>query len=314
MTAAPATAFDTPWQRMGLTARSVNPVPSMMGDEEGLYLYWLARDWYTGRGAIVDGGPLLGGSTVALAGGLTANTRVTDKAGRIHSYDLFTYSRWMRRVYRGRQEPPEGADLLPEFETNIAPWRELVQVHAGDITTYEWTDGPIEILFIDVAKTWDIQRHLLREFFPALTPGRSVVVQQDFFYVSCYWIHLVMEALSDYFRTTAMPEVATLSFELLAPIPSHLLTFDYETLSRDEAVRLMDRSLARFSGQKRLIAETAKVSLLLAYDDVQGATRVLDAIKAAPLFDTRVAIDWDKAAEQVRDADMRGHYARGRQR
>src|SRR5690606_33025694 len=94
------------------------------------------------------------------------------------------------------------------------------------------------------------------------------------------------------FRITAMPDVSTLAFELVTPIPSHLLTFDYETLSLHDAVQLMDRGLARFTGQKRLIAETAKVSLLLAHGDVHGARRTLDAIKANPAFDARVAIDW----------------------
>ncbi len=44
VTSLPETPSDVPWQHLGLTAADVNPVPSMMGGEEGLYLYWLARD------------------------------------------------------------------------------------------------------------------------------------------------------------------------------------------------------------------------------------------------------------------------------
>lgn len=298
-----------PWRDLEVTAAEVNQVPSMMGADEALYLYWLARTRYRGDGAIVDGGPLLGGSTMALARGLTENEAVADKAGRIHSYDLFEYSPYLKRVFRGRPEPAVGSSFLAEFERHVAPWRALVNVYPGDITARRWSGDPIEILFIDVAKTWDIQRHLLREFFPALIPGRAIVVQQDYFFVSCYWIHLVMEALSDYFRISAMADVSTLAFDLVAPIPAHLLQVDYETLSKEEAVKLMDRSLARFTGRKRLIAETAKVSLLLAYRDRRAAARTLDAIRQADAFDDRVAIDWDKAAQRLQEAEARRRAA-----
>jgi hypothetical protein len=292
-----------PWRALDVSGRDVNPIPSMITEDEALYLHWLARCRYRGLGAIVDGGPLLGGSTVALAEGLRRNAQVSERRGRIHSYDLFEYTPLMTRVFRGRKAPAPGASLLAEFQRNVQPWHDSIVVYPGDVCDRQWTGGPIEILFIDLAKTWDIQRHLLREFFPHLVPGVSVVVQQDYFFVSCYWIHLVMEALSPYFRISAMPEGPTLAFDLVAPIPPHLLERDYEhAFTRDDAVALMDRSLARFTGTHRLVAETAKVSLLLAYGDVTGAAQVLDAIRTAPAFDARVRIDWDKAAARVQAA------------
>jgi hypothetical protein len=237
---------------------------------------------------------------------LRRNPQVDDPRGRIHSYDLFEYTPFMTRIFKGRKAPAPGASLLAEFQRNVRPWQTSIAVYPGDIRERRWTGGPIEILFIDLAKTWDIQRHLLREFFPHLIPGVSVVVQQDYFFVSCYWIHLVMEALGDYFRVSAMPEGPTLAFDVVAPIPPHLLERDYEhAFTRDEAVALMDRSLARFTGSRRLVAETAKVSLLLAYGDVPAAQQLLAAIRSAPAFDARVAIDWDKAASRVQAATER---------
>ena len=67
----------------------VRSVKTMLSAQELELLYTLARDQYTGRGEIVDGGAFLGGSTLALANGLRDNRRVQDKNGRIHSYDLF---------------------------------------------------------------------------------------------------------------------------------------------------------------------------------------------------------------------------------
>lgn len=294
---------DVPWRALPVSGRDVNSVPSMITSDESLYLHWLARCRYRGLGEIVDGGPLLGGSTMALAEGLRLNPAVTNRVRRIHSYDLFEYTPAMKRVFKGRAEPPPSSSLLSEFMRHTLPWREQICVYPGDVCQYTWNGAPIEILFIDLAKTWEIQRHLLRTFFPSLIPGVSTVVQQDYFFVSCYWIHLLMEYLHEYFAIAAMPDGPTLAFDYIAPIPRELLDPDDERhFSLDEAVALMDRSLDRFAGSKRLTATTAKVSLLLAYGDVSTAATVLQAVREAPDFDDHVRIDWDKAAQRVHAA------------
>jgi hypothetical protein len=291
----------TPWRDLGITGREINAIPSMIAPDESLYLHWLARHVYTGQGEIVDGGPLLGGSTVAMAEGLRLNDRVTDKAARIHSYDLFEYTVFMKRLFRKTPEPALGENLLARFRNNIKPWASSVEVYPGDILTYSWSGAPIEILFIDVAKTWDIQKHLLTEFFPHLIPGVSIVVQQDYFFVSCYWIHLVMESLAEYFEPVHLTDGPTLGFAVTKAVPRERLLFDYERdLSKAEAVDLMDRSIARFDGLKRLVVTTAKVSLLLAYRDIEGAEAVLDGIRRAPEYgDVVLQIDVDKAVEKI---------------
>jgi hypothetical protein len=292
----------TPWRELGVSGRDVNAIPSMIAADEALYLHWLARCRYTGQGEIVDGGPLLGGSTIAMAEGLRLNAAVQDKARRIHSYDLFQYSApFMKRLFKRGPVPIEGESLLPRFQANIKPWASSVCVYPGDILSYQWSGEPIEILFIDVAKTWDIQRHILREFFTHLIPGVSVVVQQDYFFVSCYWIHLIMESLSDYFRPAHVTDGPTLGFEMIAPVPNDLLAVDYErALSKQDAVALMDRSIARFEGLKRLVVTTAKVSLLLAYHDIDGAEDVLAQIQRAPEYgDATLQIDVNKASDKI---------------
>src|SRR5437763_14459691 len=67
----------------------ITRVKTMLSAQELELLYTLARDRYSGRGEIVDGGAFLGGSTLALACGLRDNARVANKSRRIHSYDLF---------------------------------------------------------------------------------------------------------------------------------------------------------------------------------------------------------------------------------
>jgi hypothetical protein len=291
----------TPWRDLGITGRDINSIPSMISADESLYLHWLARSVYTGQGEIVDGGPLLGGSTAAMAEGLRLNDRVAEKTGRIHSYDLFEYSAWVKSVFRRGPEPVIGESLLPRFQANIKVWAPSVRVYPGDILHYSWSGGPIEILFIDVAKTFDIQSHLLKQFFPHLIPGVSVVVQQDYFFSSCYWIHLVMESLSKYFEPVHMTSGPTLGFAMVEAVPPDRLVFDYERgLSKPEAVDLMDRSIDRFEGLKRLVVTTAKVALLLAHHDIDGAESVLHDIQRSPEYgDATLQIDVDKAAAKI---------------
>jgi predicted O-methyltransferase YrrM len=291
---------DAPWLALGPDARTVNPAASMISPDEFRYLLWLVRDCYIGAGAIVDAGPLLGGSTVAIAEALRQNGRVPDKAGRISSYDLFEYWPYMRGLFPDEPEPAQGESLLPRYLANIAPWRDLVEVHPGDIKQYAWTGGPIEILFIDLAKAWSIQAHLLREFFPHLIPGVSIVVQQDYFHPYCYWIALVMEHLADYFTPVHMPAGGTLGFKLEKPIPPELLQLDYEHLfSTSEAVTLLDRAAARVTGAKRLVIMVVKAAFLLARDEVDAAADVLETVAVSPDYDATVDYDFARYARET---------------
>jgi hypothetical protein len=106
----------TPWRDLGITGRDVNAIPSMIAPDEALYLYWLARCQYKGQGEIVDGGPLLGGSTSAMAEGLRLNPAVTNKTARIHSYDLFEYaSPFMKRLFKRGPVPLRAKACFLDF-------------------------------------------------------------------------------------------------------------------------------------------------------------------------------------------------------
>ena len=144
-------------------------VKTMLSAQELTLLYRLARDSYDGGGEIVDGGAFLGGSTLALALGLRDNPRVADKAFRIHSYDYFVADHFVAQFISG---VPEGASTRPYYDRVIAPVASHVTVHEGDLTTFPWpAERPVDILFIDVAKSWETNDFLLHQFFPRLTAG-----------------------------------------------------------------------------------------------------------------------------------------------
>jgi hypothetical protein len=279
---------DKPWQAHVAEPYASNHIRSMITPDERRYLQWLIEERYTGAGAIVDAGPLLGGSTVSLAEGLRRNSRVSDaeKTGRIHSYDLFQYFPYMKDLFAGEPAKATYDDLQPLFMANTEPWRSFIQVYPGDVKQFTWTGGPIEILFIDLAKSWTLQDHLLREFFPHLIPGVSIVIQQDYFFHGCPWIHIVMEQLADYVTPVHLPDGPTLAFTFDKAIPPELLNQDHErALSPQDKRRLMEGSVRRFTGSKRLTAMTAQAKCLLALDDVDAAVEVLESVRRSPEYD-----------------------------
>jgi hypothetical protein len=171
-------------------------VKTMLSAQELDLLYTLARDRYTGGGEIVDGGAFLGGSTRALASGLRDNPANIDKRGRIHSYDLFVSDHYVRQFIDGF---PEGSSTRPYYDRVIEDVAEHVSVYQGDIAAFPWPgQRSVEILFIDVAKSWETNDILLRNFFPRLIPGVSTVIQQDFHWPHTPWISITMELLADH--------------------------------------------------------------------------------------------------------------------
>ena len=84
-----------------------------------------------------------------------------------------------------RAQFAETVELGQSFEAvywrSVAPFADRVRVHKGDLLDQTWpADDPIEILFVDVAKTLALSGKVLTEFFTRLINGKSLVIQQDF--------------------------------------------------------------------------------------------------------------------------------------
>ncbi len=289
-----------PWVRYLDRIEQINPIPSMLTKDELAYLYRTTRFTYAGEGAIVDLGSFIGGSTYSLARGLDENTIVQRKPGRIHAYDFYVYldnphqRRLLDRCVPGH-ELKKGDSLLHIFEDNLRPFEDLIQVHAGDILEAAPPEEPIEILFVDAAKTWAVNTHIVSRFFPRLMPERSLVVHQDYYHFHCYWIHVTMQYLERYFRRLESPFGQTAVFQPTRPIPPELLALDYEKLfTKEESVQLMDEALAEMDGLEKLRVMTAKICLLAHYDDPEAAAAVAREVRASP--------DWRESERYELDA------------
>lgn len=259
-----ATALDSTWRNQPVPPACRN-VPTMLIPDELRLLHHLAHNVYTGAGAIIDAGAFLGGSTVALADGLRRNARWKRDPARkpIHSYDRFEVEDWTRGIYFP-EDTPGGTSFREQFDRNIAPYAGLVEVHAGDIREHPWNGGPIEILFIDVAKHWTVCDWVTWQFFSHLIPGQSYVVQQDYLYHHWVgWLHVTMELYADYFEYVCDTEVNSVVFLNTKAIPASVLRRNsVESLSVDERVALMDRAAARFEGKQRNLLVSAKAHFL----------------------------------------------------
>ena len=250
----------TDWRQQPVPAASAN-VPTMLVPDELRLLHHLAENCYAGLGVIVDGGSFLGGSTIALADGLRRNPR-RRRLGEekvIHSFDRFEVEEWTRGVFFP-ESTAAGASFRAQFESNIAPYADLIDVHAGDVLDYEWTGGPIEILFIDMAKHWKVCDRVTWQFFPHLIPGRSIVVQQDYLYHHWVgWLHVTMEFYAEYFEYVCDTDVNSVVFLNTRQIPPSVLRRNtVESLSFEEKMSLMDRAANRFDGTKRELILAAK--------------------------------------------------------
>jgi len=257
---------------------------SMLTIEEKQLLYWLTSQYFSGSGAVIDAGCFAGGSTISLAAGLaTAGGRATWGArARINSYDTFLTDDFMRDWYFERNNlRTEGNRFRSIFDSAISSYDDLVAVHDGDITTASWTGEPIEILFIDVCKLWHINDHVTREFFPWLIPGRSIVVQQDFFHHLEYWVIITQELLHEHFEYLGFVKWNTAMFRCISLVAPTAIPPRLRDLGLSELDHLLCRHIARYDNPYQLgILKCALAFLHLDFDSLDEARRLNAEVNA----------------------------------
>ncbi|WP_226783215.1 hypothetical protein [Oceaniglobus trochenteri] len=216
-----------PWRRIDLSQLAdVLRVPTMLAGEEQQFYLWLTRDWMEGDGAVVDLGACVGGSTARLAEG----HRIAGRGGRIYAYDRFRADDRLkaRLLYPGGVAPFEGQDAFRVARRLLAPWRDRTILMRGEIQDVGWRGGPIAVLAIDAFKQVALIDRMVADFFPALVPGRSIVVQQDFLHWSQPWLCALMDRFGDAFQRLCHVPNDTVAYLLRRPM----------TASRIEAARI----------------------------------------------------------------------------
>jgi hypothetical protein len=270
---------EPPWESVPI--ERIPQAPGMLSALELKLLYHLARDVYSGEGAIVDAGAFLGSSAAALAAGLRDNPRVRDKKKRITSYDLFEYQSFCEPYFEGRGFH-DGDDLLPVFAESLGDLAELVTPVKGDICRQTWAGGDIEILFVDFTQNWDHDDFVVKTFFSKMVPGQTTLVHQDYVYTVCYWLHVFMEEYADSFEPISrFVPGATAVWRYIRPLPDEV--FERPTSSLVPISRMfehIDRSIARYQGVYAGLLDIARNRLVLHAYGAEKAADELEALRA----------------------------------
>jgi hypothetical protein len=264
-----------PWRNVPLPWGSGQPVSSMMVPDELAFLYYLTRVHYGGQGAIVDLGPLAGGSAYALAAGMNKSVF------KVHSFDLWRAWPECKSYFPGL-DLKTGDDLLPAFLQNTAPYNDRIVPYKGDILLQRWCGEPIEIIFIDAAKSPALMLHIIREFYLYLIPG-AFIVHQDYVSSQCPWIHIAERELGEYFQVYDSPDGGSVCFRLRKRFTAHAILpgnyFNKLPLSRacqllNEAVCLFpacwERLCVRLAWAEYLLRARRLAEAKAVYDDVIG--------------------------------------------
>lgn len=227
-------------------------VPTMLTTREVNYLHWLTSKRCRGEGRVIDLGCFLGGSTMALVTGMEANPRCTDK---LLTYDCFVMDAlaaesFVHQPYRA------GESFRPLFDVHLHRYASRIKVVEGWIpedlpasggpTLYP-EQAPIEVLFIDAAKTWGVHTTILQCLGPHLIPGVSIVAQQDFKHCWTYWIPVHMHQFREHFRPAHdVPMSCTIGFECTRRLPTDIAPWGPGDIAPDRIDTLWDEIEATF--------------------------------------------------------------------
>jgi len=268
-----------PWRDLSLPPDATG-IPTMLSKLERRLLYSLARD-YAGEGAIVDAGSFLGGSTAALLAG------VRDRPERwsgppVASYDLFQVDEYMVPKFFADDRSVQLRDSFrSRFDAHVARFGDAPHVvHEGDITKLGWSGGPIDVLFLDILKSWEINDAVLRDFFPSLVPGRSVIVHQDYGWGDTPWIPVTVELMRESLVLLDWMEWGTHVFFVAEELPAELLGHGVAGLDLDRKVQLLEDAARRAEGWVLGMLEISRALLIADRDGPDAALAELDAIAA----------------------------------
>ena len=299
--------------------RNTEVAPGMLSYlERSLIMNLVARRW-RGEGAIIDGGSFFGSSIVALADGIRANEAVGEldperfpDGKPIHGYELGFLplpEGWKEqvRVWQG-VEYRFGESFVPILEKAVEPYSDLIQLHIGDLNQEKWPhDAPIEVAFIDVCKTIDLNAHVSKEFYPALIPGGSTLINQDFFFDRLPWIKVTMGHLKDYFSWEGHA-LSSSVYRTVKAVPPDVAAYDpFEEASYEECLALHDAvefpGLSRKYHFRMQLSRAYLMTLKGHKDDALDTLKELESTYADVLGDEHIErgqqFRFDRAVRQI---------------
>ena len=260
-----------PWRDLTLPPDAVG-IPTMLSKTERKLLYGLARDYARGDAAVVDGGSVLGGSSAALLAGLRDRSEPWTGPA-LASYDLFRVEEYTLDKFFPDQQV--GESFRPQYDAHVARFDVPLDVREGDITQLGWTGGPIDVLFLDVLKSPEITDCVLRDFFPSLVPGRSVIVHQDYAAHYTPWVPIMVELMWESLTLVDWMEWGSHVFLVKDEPPTEL---GIAALGLDTRFELLERAIARADGWVRGMLELSRTALVVERDGPEAGAADAGAV------------------------------------
>ena len=219
-------------------------VPSQTTVRERMYLYNYFRfNWRGGK--VVEFGPFLGGTTRAVALGMSHSSFGSAASSTLLTIDEF--DGYATREDLLKIKVPESLlDVFEGFkENNRVPFKKIFDYYIEnqpytklvdarkirlpefpiqdyDIKTWNEIlddghfDESLEFLFIDGAKSYYSLYFILSQFASCVSIG-SKIAFQDYLKISCWWIPLIMGSLTQFFRVESIVD-STVIFVCVKPL------------------------------------------------------------------------------------------------
>lgn len=253
----------------------------MTSATEQAYIAEYGENHYTGVGAVVDLGSWLGSTTIPLTNGLLKNSNFRGSGRKVFAYDLFIWFDWMNSSIAGTDLTGrycEGDNFVDEFKRRIAPLADSIEVREGDLKAIGWHGEPIEFLLVDAMKGWDLAASIVRDFYPSLIEGRSLVFHQDFAHHFTPWIHLVQWKLRDHFEfVEEVPRSQSVVFRCVKAISPETVSLDwgFDPFGDIDVDAAFAYSMKLVSSEKLANVAAAKVMWYIHQEKLDDASRVL---------------------------------------
>ena len=303
--------LERPFNRLiGNIPKEVLAVPSMMSVAERRFLYGLAAKYYTGEGLIVDAGIFLGASTMCFGEGLreapTLQNAVAQWRHPIVSFERAIVTPTMPAFFKRNAldiDLAPGESFTDLVRANVLPVMDVVDLRIGDIQETGKIEQPIEILFLDVLKLPEINKFIVENYYSRLIPGRSIVVQQDYFYDLLPYVKTYQEYFADYF--TYVGEIGSTGVFLCSKqIPQDVTVGIEENLDSTEQLRLASVALQRsIDPTRRFLMALSKLRLLRKLLGAKAAQNYLQFIKSE--YPNEVEVNGPpRLREALRGAEM----------
>ena len=254
---------------MRLKRAFTNELVGMTSKTEQDYFAEYGAKVYTGKGEIVDLGCWLGSTTIPLVTGLLKNPAFAGSNRKVYAYDLFVWFDWMNSSVIGTNlegKYSEGDNFVAEFERRTKEYAGYIEICAGDLKEIGWMGANIEFLLVDAMKNWDLANAIVRDFYPSLVTGESLVLHQDYAHFFTPWIHLLQWHFRENFEFVGeVPKSQSVIFRYKDKISDELFhkNYSYESFSDEDVEAAFDYSMSLVSREKLPNVAASKVMWFL---------------------------------------------------